>query len=75
MTKIMPIHPPIPRGTVIGEQVGGKPLSETEYYVKCPFCAGYFDARDYAAVLDHPKLTSSFGPTVANQIFSAFNHG
>jgi hypothetical protein len=46
MTKIMSTDPPIPRGTVFGEQVGGWPLSETEHYFKCRLCGGYFDARD-----------------------------
>jgi hypothetical protein len=53
MTKIMPIEPPIPRGTVFGKRVGGGSLSEAEHYFKCPLCGGYFDARDYGAVLDH----------------------
>ena len=55
MTKIMSIDDLIPRGTVFGKQVGGPPLSEAENYFKCPLCGGYFDARDYGAVLDHQE--------------------
>jgi hypothetical protein len=53
VTKIMPIHPPTPRGTVFGEQVGGWPSSEAEHYFKCRFCGGYFDARDWGWIEEH----------------------
>ena len=46
MTKVMPLDPPIPPGFVI---------DEAEHYFKCPLCGGYFDERDYAAVLDHQE--------------------
>jgi hypothetical protein len=55
MTKIMPIDDPIARGTVIGERVGGPPLSEADHYFKCPLCGGYFDARDKGWVDEHQE--------------------
>jgi hypothetical protein len=51
--KIASINDPFPRGTVIGRQVGGLTLSEAGHFWKCPFCGGYFDARDLAWVEDH----------------------
>jgi hypothetical protein len=53
MTAIMPIDEPKPRGTFIGERVGGPPLNEAENYFKCETCGGWFDARDLAWVEDH----------------------
>jgi hypothetical protein len=41
---------PFPRGTVIGKQVDGPPLSEAEHYFKCETCGGFFDMRDLAQV-------------------------
>jgi hypothetical protein len=45
----------IPRGKIIGKQVGGPPLSEAEHYFKCEACGGWFDMRDLGAVLDHEE--------------------
>jgi hypothetical protein len=53
MTAIMPIDEPKPRGTFIGERVGGPPLNEAENYFKCETCGGWFDARDLGWVEDH----------------------
>jgi hypothetical protein len=53
MTAIMPIDEPKPRGTFMGERVGGPPLNEGENYFKCEKCGGWFDARDLAWVEDH----------------------
>jgi hypothetical protein len=44
MTAIMPMDEPRPRGTVIGERVGGAPLDEGENFFKCNKCGGWFDA-------------------------------
>jgi hypothetical protein len=52
MATIMPIEEPTPRGTVIGERVGG-PVHEALHYFKCPLCGGYIDARDLTWVEDH----------------------
>jgi len=45
----------IPRGTIIGKQVGGPRLSEAEHFLKCEACGGFFDKRDLGAVLDHEQ--------------------
>jgi hypothetical protein len=57
MTKvrIARMTPIIPRGTIIGKQTGGRPLSEAEHYWKCEACGGWFDMRDLGAVLDHEE--------------------
>jgi hypothetical protein len=52
MITIMPMHEPRPRGTVMGERVGGLPLDEAENFFKCDKCGGWFDARDFAWVED-----------------------
>jgi hypothetical protein len=44
--KIASFDEPRPRGTVIGKQVTGRPLSEADHFRKCPLCAGYVDMRD-----------------------------
>jgi hypothetical protein len=54
MTKIANMTPPIPRGTIIGKQTGGPPLSEAEHFWKCDAC-GWFDMRDLGAVLEHEE--------------------
>jgi hypothetical protein len=48
----MPIEGPTPRGTVIGERVGG-PVHEALHYFKCPLWGGNIDARDLTWVEDH----------------------
>jgi hypothetical protein len=53
MTAIMPMDEPRPRGSVIGERVGGAPVDEGENFFKCDKCGGWFDARDLACVEDH----------------------
>jgi hypothetical protein len=53
MIKIMPINPPIPRGTVIGRQVSGPPLTEAEHFKRCPLCHGYVDMRDRVWLDEH----------------------
>ena len=52
MTKFAVIYHP-PRGTVIGKRVGRPALNEADNYFRCKMCGGYFDTRDYGAVLDH----------------------
>jgi hypothetical protein len=52
-TTIMPIEEPRPRGTVIGKQVTGPPLSEAKHFRKCPLCGGYVDMRDRVWLEDH----------------------
>jgi hypothetical protein len=44
-----------PRGTVIGEQITSPPLSEAEYFRKCPLCGGYVDMRDRVWLEDHQQ--------------------
>jgi hypothetical protein len=41
MTKIARMTPTIPRGTVMGERVGGPPSSEAEHFWKCGACGGW----------------------------------
>jgi hypothetical protein len=41
--------------TVFGRRVGARPTDEADHYFKCEACSGYFDARDYGAVLDHEE--------------------
>ena len=53
MTKIASMTPPVPRGKIIGKQIGGPPLSEADNLWKCEACGGWFDMRDLGAVLDH----------------------
>jgi hypothetical protein len=55
MTKIASLSPKIPRGTIIGTQSGGPPLSDAEHFWKCELCGGYFDMRDLGAVLEHEE--------------------
>jgi hypothetical protein len=42
----MPMDEPQPRGTRMGRQVSGFPLSDAEHYFRCPLCHGYVDIRD-----------------------------
>ena len=37
----------------MGKRVGAEPKSESDHYMKCPICGGYFDMRDLAQVLEH----------------------
>jgi hypothetical protein len=39
-----------PRGKIIGKQVGGPPLSDTDHFWKCEACGGRFDMRDLRGV-------------------------
>jgi hypothetical protein len=55
MTKIARTTRTIPRGTVMGERIGGPPLSEAEHFWKCEACGGWYDMRDLGAVLDHEE--------------------
>ena len=54
-TKITRITPTIPRGTIICKRTGGPPLSEVEHFHKCEACGGWFDMRDFGAVLGHDE--------------------
>lgn len=56
MTKIARMTRTIPRGTVMGEPIGGPPLSEAEHFWKCEACGGWYDMRDLGAEepLPHP---------------------
>jgi hypothetical protein len=53
--KIANLNEPGPRGTVIGRQVSGPPLSEAEHFRKCPLCGGYVDMRDRVWLEDHQR--------------------
>jgi hypothetical protein len=53
--KIASLDEPRPRGTVIGRQITGPPLSEAENYFRCPLCGGYVDMRDRAWLDDHQQ--------------------
>jgi hypothetical protein len=55
MTKIARMTRTIPRGTVMGERIGGPPLSEAEHFWKCEACGGWYDMRDLVAMLDHAE--------------------
>jgi hypothetical protein len=55
MTKVARMTPTILRGTIMGNQRGGPPLSEAEHFWKCKACGGWFDMRDLGAVLDHEE--------------------
>jgi hypothetical protein len=55
MAKVASMMPKIPRGKIIGKQIGGPPLSEAEHFWKCQACGGYFDMRDLGAVLEHEE--------------------
>jgi hypothetical protein len=58
--KIASLEDPFPRGTIMGKQVTGFPLSDAEHYFRCPLCGGYVDMRDrvwleeHQAPLPHP---------------------
>jgi hypothetical protein len=54
MTKIASMTG-IARGTVIGKQVSGPPLSEADHFFKFEMCGDWFDMRDLGAVLDHEQ--------------------
>jgi hypothetical protein len=41
MTKIASMTPPVARAKIIGKQVGGPPLSETDHFWKCEACGGW----------------------------------
>jgi hypothetical protein len=51
--KIASMEEPLPRGTVIGRQISGPPLSEAEHFKRCPVCGGYVDMRDLVWCEDH----------------------
>jgi hypothetical protein len=53
MPAIMSLQEPRPRGTVLGERVDRRRVSEAENFFRCNICGGYLDARDYVWVLDH----------------------
>lgn len=44
---------PIRRGEHIGKRVGGEPADESEHFMKCETCGGFFDMRDLGNVLEH----------------------
>jgi hypothetical protein len=55
VTKIMPIEPPISCETVLGERVGGPPLSEAKHYLfKRLLCGGIFDAP-WGSIGEHQR--------------------
>jgi hypothetical protein len=56
--KIASMEDPFPRGTRIGNRVGGPPLDEAENFFKCEKCGGWFDGRDLAWVEDHEGATA-----------------
>jgi hypothetical protein len=35
MTKIASMTPPVPRGKIIGERVGGRPVDEVDHFHQC----------------------------------------
>jgi hypothetical protein len=68
----------IPRGTVMGERVGGPPLSEAEHFWKCEACGGWFDMRDLGALLDHEEPLphpASHIDGVSNVAFNRWKNG
>jgi hypothetical protein len=52
---MMQIDEPRPRGTVIGRQVNGPPLSEAERFKRCPLCGGYVDMCDRVWLEEHQQ--------------------
>ena len=46
-------HPPLRRGEIIGQRLGGEPKSEADHFMQCPACGGTFDMRDLAQVFQH----------------------
>jgi hypothetical protein len=58
--KIASMEDPFPRGTVIGRQITGSPLSEAEHFRKCQLCGGYVDTR----VLIVARFRAGKGPTL-----------
>jgi hypothetical protein len=58
----------IPRETIIGRRLDGKPESETEHFTICPSCGERFDMRDLGAVLDHERRCRNRKP---NRLFRA----
>jgi hypothetical protein len=46
---------PVRRGTIIGKETGGPPLSDADHFSECEACSGWFDMRDLGAVLDHEE--------------------
>lgn len=44
---------PIRRGEHIGTRVGGEPKHESEHFMQCEACGGYFDMRDLGQVFEH----------------------
>jgi len=51
----MPTDEPKPRGTVIGKQSSGPPLSEAEHFERCPLCGGHVDMRDRVWLEEHQQ--------------------
>jgi hypothetical protein len=51
--KIASFDEPKPRGTAIGKQITGRPLTEAEHFRKCPLCGGYVDMRDRVWLDEH----------------------
>lgn len=45
--------PIIKRGEHIGQRVGGEPKDESEHFMQCEACGGYFDMRDLGQVFEH----------------------
>jgi hypothetical protein len=51
----MPIDPPVSRGTAIGEQIGGRPLSGAEHFRKYPLRGRHFER----AIMARCSITGS----------------
>jgi hypothetical protein len=50
VTKIASMTQPIPRGTVIGERVGVRPIDGAEHFFRCEAFGGRIHMRDLAQV-------------------------
>jgi hypothetical protein len=44
---------PLRRGEIVGERFDKSVTSETDHFLKCPVCGGWFDMRDLAQVFEH----------------------
>jgi hypothetical protein len=44
-------RPPLQRGEIMGERVGGEPEGQAQHHIKCPACCAW--VRDPAQVLVH----------------------
>jgi hypothetical protein len=55
MTAIMPRDELQARGTRMGKQITGPPLSERGAFRRCPLCGGFVDLRDRVWTSEHQQ--------------------